>query len=243
MTNTAEGSPTSVSYYTLRSLIGVAGFALPFAVWIGALALDGETLLGSISTYYYSSTRDIFVGTLIVIGVFLATYRGYTGKHELLWGRISDNALTNVAGIAAVGIAVFPTAACETTRCTGAFRGAPWTEAAVVHPIHLASAALFFIAMGVMARFAFTKSDRTKPGGERRHKVYVITGTVILGCAVAMGVYGLLPGDVQARIAPYRPIFVGEAVGIWAFGIAWLTKGRALQTGREMLDHALKRFS
>lgn len=234
----ADGAPALVSYYALRSLIGLAGVSLPLAVWVGGWALDGEALLGSISTYYYSSMRDVSVGILAVIGAFLATYRGYTGREERLWGRLSDNALTNLAGVAAVAIAVFPTAPCDTERCTEQFPGPPWTEASAVHPVHVGFAALFYVAMGIMARFVFTKSDRSKPGGELRHRIYVVTGTVIFACAFAMGVYGILPDPWQERLVPYRPIFVGEAVGIWAFGIAWLTKGRALRTGRDLLGRA-----
>ena len=185
---------------------------------------------------------DVFVGILVIIGAFLSTYKGYSGAEELLWGRISDNALTNAAGAAAVGIALFPTAACDNLRCTEQFPGPPWTEGSVVHPVHLASAALFFVAMGVMARFVFTKSDRSKPGGEIRHLLYLVTGTVILGCAAAMAAYGLLPEGLKELLAPYRPIFVGESVGIWAFGVAWLTKGRALRMGRDLLGRMLPRF-
>jgi len=220
-----------IQYYVLRSLIGLAGLSLPIAAWLGARALDGEALLSSISTYYYSSMRDVFVGILVITGIFLATYQGYRGEEERLWGRLSDNLLTSFAGAAALGIALFPTAACTSARCTEQFPGAPWTTAWSVHVIHLGSAGVFFLAMGIMAAFSFTKSDRKKPGAEVRHWTYVTTGTVILLCGAAMAVYGLLlPEPSKARLDDYHPIFWGEAVGIWAFGVAWLTKGRALRT-------------
>lgn len=224
-----------VSYDALRTLIGLLGVALPTAAWLGSWSLDGEALLGSISTYYYSSMRDVFVGILVVNGVFLATYQGYRGPGDKLLGRFSDNLITNVAGVAAIGIALFPTSACEAARCVSRFPGPTWTRTPVVHWIHVGSAAIFFLAMGVMALFLFTKSDRSKPGGTRRHLIYVITGSVILLCGVGMALYGLLPGNTKASLEAYRPIFWGEAIGIWAFGIAWLTKGHALRTGREVL--------
>ena len=228
----SPGTYVVIQYYVLRSLIGLAGVALPLAVWLGTWVLDGERLLGSISTYYYSSTRDVFVGVLVVTGLFLATYQGYTGKEDRLWGRFSDNLLTNLAGLAAVGIALFPTAACAAERCTTDFPAAPWTAAVAVHWIHLGSAGAFFLITGLVARFVFTKSDRSKPGAEARHWTYVVCGTVILICAVALFVYGIvLPDSVRTRLAPFRPIFWGEAIGIWAFGVAWLVKGRALRTG------------
>jgi len=243
MNGTDSASPVVVPYYRLRTLIGLAGISLPLAVLLGAWVLDGEALLGSVSTYYYSSMRDVFVGILMATGAFLATYQGHTDRDERLWGLISDNALTNLAGLAAFGIALFPTAACDMARCTTRFPGPPWTEAQVVHPIHIGAAGTFFFAMGVMARFVFTKSDRSKSGGEIRHWLYVVTGTVIFVCTAAMAAYWFLPDGFKELLAPYRPIFFCEAVGIWAFGIAWLTKGRALNTGRELLRKALPRFS
>ena len=234
MTQVEKKQPALLSYYVLRTVIGILGLALPIVVWLGTWALDDEPLLGSISTYYYSSTRDFFVGVLIAIGAFLATYRGYIGREETVWWRVSDNVLTNVAGLAAIGVALFPTRACEAARCCQAFQGAPWTEADWVHPVHLISAGTFFVAMGVMARFAFTKTDRSEPGAETRIRIYKGAGYVIFLCAAGMGMYGLLPDSVKAALAPARPIFVGEAVGIWAFGVAWLTKGRPLKTGTEI---------
>ncbi len=230
-----DNTSVVIQYYVLRSLIGLAGLALPLVVWLGAAALDGEGQLGSISTYYYSSTRDAFVGILIVTGVFLTTYQGYRDKKDRLWGWLSDNALTNLAGVAALGIALFPTAACAAARCSTDFPAAPWTTASAVHVIHLGSAAVFFVAMGVLARFSFSKSDRKGPGAEARHWTYVTAGTVILLCAGAMAVYGLLPEVRKAALDRYNPIFWGEAVGIWAFGVAWLAKGRALRTGLNVI--------
>lgn len=235
MSDTNADATVVVSYDVLRTLIGLLGVALPTAAWLGAWWLDGEVLLGSISTYYYSSMRDVFVGILVVTGVFLATYQGYRAPRDRLLGRFSDNLITNLAGVAAIGIALFPTSACEAVRCVSSFPGPTWTRAPVVHWIHVGSAAVFFLSMGAMALLFFTRSDRTKPGGTRRHWTYVITGSVILLCAAGMALYDLLPGSVRAPLEGYSPIFWGEAIGIWAFGIAWLTKGHALRTGREVL--------
>ncbi len=231
-----------VSYDALRTLIGLLGVALPTTAWLGSWALDGEALLGSISTYYYSSMRDVLVGILVLTGVFLATYQGYRGRDERLWGHLSDNLLTNLAGIAAIAVALFPAAACEAERCLSRFPAAEWTQASFVHWVHVGSAGVFFLAMGVMALFVFTKSDRHKPGAEVRHWIFVGTGTVILMCLALMAIYGILPSDIKAPLERYRPVFFGEAFGIWAFGLAWLAKGRALQTGRGLLGNFVCRL-
>ena len=65
------------SYLTLRKAIGFLGIALPFAVSLGALLLFRTGIQSSISSYYYTGTRDVLVGSLWAIGFFLLSYKGY----------------------------------------------------------------------------------------------------------------------------------------------------------------------
>ena len=64
-----------VSYLTLRQMIGWIGLLMPFVVRIGASALEGIYSNGSISAYYYTGMRDVFVSTLVLVGALLACYR------------------------------------------------------------------------------------------------------------------------------------------------------------------------
>ena len=73
---------------------------MPIIVRWGAKLLEKIPSHDSISAYYYTSMRDVFVGVLAAIGVFLFCYRGPDKK---------DNFWTNVAGLCAVGIGLFPT--------------------------------------------------------------------------------------------------------------------------------------
>jgi len=66
-----------ISYLTLRKAIGFLGISLPFTVSLGALLIFRTGMQSSISNYYYTGTRDVFVGTLWAIGFFLLSYRGY----------------------------------------------------------------------------------------------------------------------------------------------------------------------
>ncbi|WNZ06827.1 hypothetical protein [Streptomyces sp. 11x1] len=66
----------------LRLGVGVIGVLLPLALpagnWIAA-RIDGRTgedsWPGSMSGAYYTSTRDVFVGALCALGIFLIVYR------------------------------------------------------------------------------------------------------------------------------------------------------------------------
>ncbi len=50
------------TYLSLRIGIAAIGAALPVALWVGALLLDGSSLQNSMSAYYYTGMRDVFVG-------------------------------------------------------------------------------------------------------------------------------------------------------------------------------------
>jgi hypothetical protein len=57
------------------------------------------SLPGSMSGYYYTHMRDLFVGALCALGVFLVAYVGYDEV---------DRWITNIAGLCAIGVAFFP---------------------------------------------------------------------------------------------------------------------------------------
>ena len=89
------------SYLSLRQAIGWIGILLPFTLMLGVLVIfRGNPVRISISMYYYTGMRDVLVGALCAIGLFLFFYRGYSK-----W----DNWAGNIAGFFALGIALFPT--------------------------------------------------------------------------------------------------------------------------------------
>ena len=78
-----------ISYFKLRKAIGVLGLLMPILVRLGAWWREGILSNESISAYYYTSMRDVFVGIMVATGVFLFCYRGPDRQ---------DNILTNIAG-------------------------------------------------------------------------------------------------------------------------------------------------
>ena len=74
--DTISGNERSMvfSYLALRKSIGFLAIALPFVVSLGALIFFQTGLQKSISSYYHTDMRDVFVGTLCVIGFFLLSY-------------------------------------------------------------------------------------------------------------------------------------------------------------------------
>ena len=89
-----------LSYLDLRKAVGIIGFALPFVLAFGKILLQGSGIQSSISGYYYTDMRNVFVGSLCAIGVFLMSTRGYDRKDEIAG---------ILACVFAVGVALFPT--------------------------------------------------------------------------------------------------------------------------------------
>ena len=153
--------------------------------------------------------RDIFVGTLCVIGPFLITYR--INENDL------DNWLTVIAGLAAVGVALFPTWTDHDQPLT------PWQEklteprAATVHGV---AAAVFILALAVMSfRFAHRDGKRGHAGFALAHRV---SGGVMLA---AVGLFAVLKVGGVDELGGYSALLVVEIVCTLAFGISWLLKG------------------
>ena len=203
-----------ISYLTLRKFVGLIGILLPFAlVTIHMLLVQHAVLLGSMSGYYYTDVRGVLVGSLCAIGVFLFAYRGYDNWDFINW----DNVLTNLAGVFAIGVALFPTAPVN-----------PSAHARDISYVHLTCAALLFAALAVISFWLFTRTDpamgRTKQK-KIRDLIYRGCGIVIALCLALVPIESLVIG---APIQRFHPLLWLEAVAVVAFGIAWLVKGQAV---------------
>jgi hypothetical protein len=174
----------------------------------------------TISDFYHTTYRDIFVGTLCAIGVFLISYRGYR-REEGEW--IDDDWLATSAGIGAFGVAFFPNegGGMAVTSMTQNMIGVGFTPI-----IHYLSALIFFSSL---AAFCFVKFARTCSMGRRR--VYIACGWGIVSAlvltAVAVVFKRFVGGVGREIVLDYNLIFWFEAMGIWAFGLSWLTKSKA----------------
>ena len=205
--------PRELSQQNHRRLIGWLGLCLPFLLYVIAglrpeTGLERWTLLGSVSEYYYTGATGIFVGVLFALALFLITYPGYEGA-------IADRLLGIIAGCAALGVALFPTAAPE-----------PLVEPAWWNPtiriIHYVSAITLFVSFIAFSIWLFRKSDipkrRDRPP-EKRHR-----DDVCLACGIVMTICVLW---AASAVVTHWPIFWPEAIAIGAFAVSWLTKGEA----------------
>lgn len=205
MSQTSAPSPDNLvhSYLFLRRAIGVIGIALPVVLVLGNL-VHGGGLLNSISAYYYTDLRDVWVGSMCAIGVFLLSYRGYSTVDEIAG---------DVAAVAAIGLALCPTTP-----------GDPNGSDRLFGVLHLVFAGVFFLTLAFFCLFLFTKTGETRPTPRKvqRNRVYIVCGAVILASLVLIV---FAPWLVDSSLHPALWL---ESAAILAFGVAWLTKGEAI---------------
>lgn len=210
-----------ISYYRVRQALGYLGLLLPFLLIIGGvLSLGGVE--PSISDYYHTVLRDVFVGVLTAIGVFLIAYPGHQQAGSE-W--LSDDRMTSLAGIAALGVAFFP----NENRFQLEVLQSPaqqllgYKYAAIGH---YSSAVMFLALLGLLCLRKFARS--AKPG---RRRIYRACGWTIWGMTLGVVIASWFkikgPAVPQAVVNDYMLVLWFEAVAVWAFAIAWLTKGRA----------------
>ncbi len=210
MSQQTSGNWLVISYLGLRKAVGIIGIALPFVLAFGKIILEGPGIELSISNYYYTGMRDVFVGALCAIAVFLLSYRGYE--------RIDDRA-GNLAGICALGTALFPTAPHVDITPQYTWEGV----------LHLSFAAGFFLTLAFFCLVLFRKTDPTKPPTPRklqRNTVYTFCGYTILICLALIAVLAFVSD--ASPVKAFDPVFWLEALATVAFGISWFVKGEAI---------------
>ena len=198
-----------ISYLTLRKIIGILGIALPFVLYLGALIIFQINIQSSISSYYYTSMRGVFVGTLFVIGFFLLSYKG----HDTI-----DTIAGRFGCVFALGVALFPTTP----------DSAASSHAQLIGYVHLVFAALFFATLIFFSLVLFPKTNKDKKIAPTKRKlqrniVYKACGYTMCFCISLIVGYSFLP-----LLKEYNPVFWLEAIAVVAFGISWLTKGEAI---------------
>jgi hypothetical protein len=219
------------SYLLIRVSVGVIGILLPIALMLGEWLLirGGLEVRGSLSAYYHSSMRDLFVASLSVTGFLLMTYMAGERRTPDFW-------ISLVAGLAVVGVAFFPTGRpalqpgaplCgtvpEPAKCSSVQQalGEDLTAG-----IHFACAAIFILSLAVIA-FRFASRDRSRYHEERFARVQKVCAWIILVLIVWVVLGSFLPLTIGA----FTPLYVGEVGSVWAFGVSWLIASRDLTAG------------
>lgn len=212
------------SYLTLRALVGGMGLLLPLLLFLLDSRLFQETPdpRGSLSAYYYTGVRDLFVGALCVTAAFLVTYK--VAERNL------DNTASIVAGFAALLVALFPTGrpddALGLTSLQRVFTE-EWVER-----IHFGAAAVFILTLGLVSvTFGIREGNRHAAEDQRRSPRF--WRRFHLGCAIVIGLAIAFIAFSKLVVGPPGYLLIGEVAAVWAFGASWLMKGLELDVFRQ----------
>lgn len=227
-----------VSYLTMRKTVGWLGMILPFLLLTGNFFLNEAGLFSSnvfvqihdnyeyvnegsfkssVSHYYYTTMGEIFTGTLYAVALFMICYTGHPKRPEDKG--LSDNAMTNLAGLFAMGVALFPTTSSvlmkDNLRSFISSSGIGW--------LHYAFAASFFIVLALMSIVNFRRAKDSKLFGKGDDDPFFLRcGVTMVSCLVLVPIFGSFES-----IQFLHPTFILEAVALVAFGMSWLKKGQA----------------
>ncbi|TWU25166.1 hypothetical protein Pla52o_14640 [Novipirellula galeiformis] len=206
-----ESNVLVVSYITIRRAIGVSGLLLPMMLGPGGW-LFGVPFQDNMSSYYHTPMRDIFVGTLFAIGIFLFCYRGYD--------RV-ENWTANLGCVSALGVALFPLD----------FNSDPLIQKSLTGYLHTFSGGVFFSTLAFYSLYHFPRDSQreAEPHQRERRWIYQMSGVMILLTLFAMGGYlFLLDSPWKQKLNAYNFLFWMEWVAVWSFAAAWLAKGRTI---------------
>jgi hypothetical protein len=225
-----EASNTLVkSFLLVRRAIGVLGLFLPCALIAIGYLVDGG-IQPSISAMYHTAAGDVLVGTMVAIAVFLWSYVGYRRQPGEL---LSDRLVSRLAALGAAGVALIPVSAPE----AGVARHPTpllnrWLDGSVTDVLHYGAAILFFLCLTVFSLVLFRRGSAPDADKRRANLIYLICGLVLAGALALMIGYVIykatLPVEAAMTLAEKPFLFVVETIGVVAFGISWLVKGKTL---------------
>lgn len=222
---TYQTRPMVLSYLWIRRAVGALGLALPIILGLGSWILFGVEIQENMSSYYHTPMRDVFVGVICSIGLFLFCYVGSTQF---------ENWTGNLGCVPAVGVAWFPIDAGVDPLNQSSFTG----------NLHTLFGGMFFLTLALFSIYHFPHNEPEDDSDDwdwSRNAIFRMSGSVLLLSVAAMGVFlFLLDQETRRILSNWNFIFWGEWIAVWAFAIAWLVKGRTAGLLYESLEKLRK---
>ena len=249
--------PFVVDLRRIHLAVGWIAVGLPLSL-LAVAWLPTVCFHDSISHFYYSPIGgDILVGALSFIGLLLLCLysfkaAGCAGAQRWTW---QDIALIRLAGLAALLVAFVPTSGLgcalagakaarvfllDTDKTSVDFWAALLDRAEPtgfpLDAVHYGAAGVMFLILAYVVLRVFTRvnSDAAEMQGNRktlRNGCYRVLGGAILAVVAVLGVkmaVGLFSPEFLNFWNGHNLTFVFEAAGLFAFGLAWMIKGRFL---------------
>ena len=193
-----------ISFLTLRKIVGFLAISLVPAMILGSFIFDHTHYIQiSVSAYYHTNMRDLLIGIVCGISLFLLSYNGYTKQ---------DSIFSKLAGLFALGIAFFPTSATS-------------DKGDIISTLHYLTSGVFFAILSYMSVFLFTKSKGIiTPEKRKRNRIYRVSGIIMAASVIGIPIDSITA--VHNLIGFLKPTIILETIALVTFGISWLTKGQ-----------------
>ncbi len=223
-----QQSPDQTTMLRLRRAIGSIGLGLPLVLFFGAM-LTGVPMENSISEFFYTPLREVFIAAAAGVGMFLLAYEGYPPENGE-W--LTDRRVSGVAGASVLVMAAIPTL-CHQDEC---YPPATLFDQLIRNDtlqstLHLLAAGLFLLSLAAMSTSLFTRCTcpPCTPQKDRRNLCYRVFGTVIYAVVAVIGVLKFGLTDLGHYLDQnWHFTFWAESLALWSFGLSWLLKGEAL---------------
>ncbi|PUA81407.1 hypothetical protein C7S10_10375 [Nocardioides currus] len=158
--------------------LAMPGLALLLALSVGiqVFSPQPDCWLGSISAYYYTPARAVFVASLCAIGTCLFVYRGTT---------LREDAILNLSGVLAFFVAFIPTPLADATTGAGTLCGRSnvpsdvQLQAALDNNIVSGLVALVAVAIAYWVFGGFLREGRGRPAAGSVVAAFVVAAVPV----------------------------------------------------------------
>ena len=196
-------------YVKLRTGMATLAGSFPVIFLASSWVLRRTEMQPTLSNYYFTraTERNLFVGILITVAVFLVLYEGYSTLED----RVST-----LAGVLAAGVALVPMGTIT------------WTFAGKVLSLHGTFAVLFFCCIDFICIVLSKTTLADLPTDQQTfyRKRYALFSSFMIGSVLVAFLADILPKPWLFDLFDGTLVFWVEAVGVWSFGLFWYYKTR-----------------
>jgi len=208
------GKVVSYNFISIRRYIGYLAISFPVLLIMSAfLGGNDSAFQNSISSYYNTKARDVYVSFFVAYACLIFFYRGYDRK---------DNIIGNIGGFIALGIALVHYVPLM-------------IKLEIMKTIETLFYSFFFLIQASFPLLLFRKVDVTQSISKakfRRNRIYLACGVIVLSSITLIPIVIIFE---TPNLDNYNPIFTIETIAFIAFGVSWLIKGQVLLSDNKSL--------
>ncbi len=206
------------TYRYLRAGMVVVIVMLFAAIFIDSVPTD--CWQGSISAYYYTAARNVFVATLCCLGIMLIVYKGSNDTEDVL---------LNLAGTLAFFVAFVPVSIPEVAGCRQVLPTAAEKSDAIANNFGAVIVALV-VAGAIIAFVFFVDKESRSDTSDWGNRLRVISCVVLAGFVVA---YLFFPEQFEAGAHWVAAVLIFVIIGAVVFINAYLVGNQDKQDRRD----------